>query len=413
MENTENEVIEQVTTETTAQPAEEAGKLKVKRPKQFTKNNSEDEVIKIDLREKKEEDAVQEQSTDDGVLRSADESKESGEETNVELQEVEEGNAEERVENVRDEAPVIEEITEEEVQEQTEQLTEAVEDAVAEAEEKGIELPENIQKVVDFMNETGGSLEDYVRLNQDYSQLNETQLLREYYENTRPHLDKEEIDFLMEDSFAYDEELDEERDIRKKKIAYKEELAKAKNHLDGLKSKYYEEIKAGSRLNPEQQKAVEFFNRYNKENAEASKIAEKQKKVFLNQTENVFSNDFKGFDYSVGDKKYRFNIKNASEVKETQSDINNFIKKFLNENNEMSDAKGYHKSLFTAMNADKIAQHFYEQGKADAMKESMARTKNVSMEARGVHENVTNNNGWTVRAINGQDTSKLKIKLRK
>lgn len=404
MENLEKEAVNEVAVKAQEQPTEETGKLKVKRPKQFVNQNADNEVIKIDLRQKKEEDAIQEQSTDDSDA--------------VIGQPKNEGSSEEVVEEVRsseqnEEQPVLEEIIEEEVQEQTEQLTEDIAEAIAEQKESGAELPENIQKVVDFMNETGGSLEDYVRLNQDYSKLNETQLLREYYENTRPHLDKEEIDFLMEDNFAYDEELDDERDIRKKKIAYKEELLKAKNHLDGLKSKYYEEIKSGSRLNPEQQKAVEFFNRYNKENAEASKIAEKQKQVFLNQTNNVFSNDFKGFDYQVGDKKYRFNINNTSEVKETQSDINNFIKKFLNEKNEMADARGYHKSLFTAMNADKVAQHFYEQGKADAIKESMARTKNVDMSARGVHEKVTSSSGWTVRAIDGQDTSKLKIKLRK
>lgn len=411
MENQENEAIENVAAETNEQPVEETGKLKVKRPKQFVQQNTEDDVIKVDLRQNKEEDAVQEQSTDASDDTVEQPQNEGGSEEVVEEVRSADQNEEQPVQN--EEQPVLEEIIEEEVQEQTEQLTEDVAEAIAEQKETGVELPENIQKVVDFMNETGGTLEDYVRLNQDYSQLNETQLLREYYENTRPHLDKEEIDFLMEDNFAYDEELDEERDIRKKKIAYKEELAKAKNHLDGLKSKYYEEIKAGSRLNPEQQKAVEFFNRYNKENAEASKIAEKQKQIFLNQTNNVFSNDFKGFDYQVGDKKYRFNIKNASEIKETQSDINNFVKKFLNDKNEMSDAKGYHKSLFTAMNADKVAQHFYEQGKADAMKESMARTKNVNMDARGVHEKVTSSSGWTVRAINGQDTSKLKIKLRK
>jgi hypothetical protein len=403
MENQEKEAVNEVTAKTQEQPVEETGKLKVKRPKQFVNQNADNEVIKIDLRPKKEEDAVQEQSTNDSNA--------------VIEQPQNEGSSEEVVEEVRsseqnEEQPVLEEIIEEEVQEQTDQLTEDVAEAIAEQKESGVELPENIQKVVDFMNETGGTLEDYVRLNQDYSKLNETQLLREYYENTRPHLDKEEIDFLMEDNFAYDEDLDDERDIRKKKIAYKEELLKAKNHLDGLKSRYYEEIKAGSRLNPEQQKAVEFFNRYNKENAEASKVAEKQKHVFLNQTNNVFSNDFKGFDYQVGDKKYRFNINNTSEIKETQSDINNFVKKFLNEKNEMADAKGYHKSLFTAMNADKVAQHFYEQGKADAMKESMARTKNVDMNARGVHEKVTSSSGWTVRAIDGQDTSKLKIKLR-
>ena len=307
------------------------------------------------------------------------------------------------------EESALEEIIEEEVQEQTEQLTEDVAEAIAEQKETGIELPENIQKVVDFMNETGGSLQDYVKLNTDYSSLNEAQLLKEYYENTKPHLDKEEIDFLMEDNFSYDEELDEERDVRKKKIAYKEELAKAKNHLNGLKSKYYEEIKAGSKLNPEQQKAVEFFNRYNKQEEKATQ----QKTTFLNQTNQVFNKDFKGFEYQVGDKKYRFNVKNASEVKTTQSDINNFVKKFLNDKNEMSDARGYHKSLFTAMNPDAVAKHFYEQGKADAMKDSMARTKNVNMDPRGVHENTTLQNGWKVRSVNGVDSSRLKIKIKK
>ena len=384
-------------------------KIKVKRPKQLVKK--EDDVIKIDLREKKEEDAVSNQSTDDSnVPVEEPENKEGGEEVVQEVREPEQ-TPEEAVQN--DEQPVLEEITEEEIEEIVEDVKEEVEDAIEEAQQTGEPLPENIQKVVNFMNETGGTLEDYVKLNTDYSSLSEKQLLREYYENTKPHLDKEEIDFLMQDNFSYEEDVDEERDIRKKKIAYKEELARAKNHLDGLKTKYYEEIKAGSRLTEDQQKAVNFFNRYNKENAEASKLAEKQKNVFLNQTKNVFSNDFKGFDFSVGEKKYRFNVKNANEIKESQSDINNFVKKFLNDKNEMSDAKGYHKSLFTAMNPDKVAQHFYEQGKADAMKESMAKTKNVNMDARGVHEKVSTSNGWTVRSVNGEDTSKLKIKIRK
>lgn len=395
MENKENEAVE---------PTAEV--KKPRRPKQLVDKPTEDDVIKIDLRENKQEeqeDAVQEQSTDDSNAT-------------VE-QPQDESNSEEVVEEIQSateeqEESILEEITGEEVQEQAEDLQEEITEAVQEQAESGEPLPENIQKVVDFMNETGGNLEDYVKLNTDYSKLSENQLLREYYENTKPHLDKEEIDFLMQDNFSYEEDIDEERDIRKKKIAYKEELARAKNHLDGLKSKYYEEIKAGSKLNPEQQKAVEFFNRYNKDNAEASKVAEKQQSVFLNQTNNVFSNDFKGFDYQVGDKKYRFKVKNTNEIKETQSDINNFVKKFLNDKNEMSDAKGYHKSLFTAMNPDAVAKHFYEQGKADAMKESMAKSKNVNMDARGVHEKVTTSNGWTVRAINGQDTSKLKIRTR-
>jgi len=357
----------------------------------------EDGVIKVDLAELNK--------TQETKAVDVDEPAEASEEVVEEIPQ--------QQEPAQAEQPVLEEITEEEVEEQTEQLTEDIAEAVAEQKDTGVDLPENIQKAVDFMNDTGGSLEDYVKLNTDYSSLNETQLLREYYENTRPHLDKEEIDFLMEDNFAYDEELDEERDIRKKKIAHKEELAKAKNHLDGLKSKYYEEIKAGSKLNPEQQKAVEFFNRYNKEQEETTELAKNQKNVFLERTNKVFNNDFKGFDYQVGDKKYRFNVKNAEEVKTNQSDINNFIKKFLNEKNEMSDAPGYHKSLFTAMNPDAVAKHFYEQGKADAVKDSMAKTKNVNMDPRGVHENTTAPNGWTVRSVNGVDSSKLRVKIRK
>jgi len=374
------------------------------------KENLDDGVIRVDLRnfKQEQEDAVQEQEPESSVLEPVEQSNESGEETDVGLQEVAEGNEE----PIAQEETVLEEITEEEVQEQTAELADDIEEAIAEQQESGIELPENIQKVVDFINDTGGTLEDYVRLNQDYSQLNEAQLLREYYESTKPHLDKEDIDLLMED-FSYDEELDDEREVRKAKLAFKEEVAKAKNHLENQKSKYYEEIKAGSRLTPEQQKAVEFFNRYNKENEEVTRVAEKQKKTFLKRTDEVFSNEFKGFEYNVGDKKYRFNVKDASQVKNTQSDINNFVKKFLDENNNMKDAKGYHKSLFTAMNADAIANHFYEQGKADALKESIARSKNVNMDPRKSHEPVTDAKGFKVRAISGDDTSRLKVKIRK
>ena len=290
-------------------------------------------------------------------------------------------------------------------------LQENVKEAIIESKQSGIELPDNIQKVIDFMNETGGSLEDYVKLNTDYSKLDNYNLLKEYYQNTKPHLDNEEIDFLMEENFAFDEDVDDEREIRKKKIAQKEELQKAKKHLEGLKSQYYSEIKAGTKLAPEQQKAVEFFNRYNKENEEATIMAEQQKQVFLQKTDQVFSEDFKGFDFNVGEKKYRFNVKNTADVKNSQSDIHNFIKKFLNEKNEMSDAKGYHKSLFTAMNADAVAQHFYEQGKADAIKDSTIKAKNIDMGTRGVHQDVKTANGWQVRSVDsGTSDSKLKIK---
>ena len=409
MENIEEKAVEQEVVEQAEEKnvEQETGSIKIKRPKQFVQTE-EDNVIKIDLRKKPEEDAIQEQSADD----SNDTVEEPGNEES----------GEEVVEEVRDteqeEQPVLEEIKEEEVEEEQKQteeveaIEEKVEEAVEESKETSEPLPENIQKVVDFINDTGGSLEDYVRLNQDYSKLNETQLIREYYETTKPHLEREDIDLLMED-FSYDEELDEPKTIRKAKIAFKEEAAKAKNHLESLKTKYYEEVKAGSRLTSDQQKAVDFFNRYNKEQKETSEVAERQKSIFLNKTNDLFSKDFKGFDYSVGDKKYRFNVKDVDAVKESQSDLNNFVKKFLNKNNEMENASEYHKSLFTAMNPDSVAKHFYEQGKADAMKESMARTKNVDMAPRGTHEQVTSSNGWTVKAVNGEDTSRLRIKIKK
>ncbi len=373
----------------------------------------EDGTIKLDLRK----DAVQEQSTDEVPVRN--ESAVSEEVPTENLEEaVEQPTGEEEPIQAAEEPvaqeTVLQEITEEEVEEATEQLTEDVQEAIQEQQNSGAELPENIQKVVDFMNETGGTLEDYVRLNTDYASLNEDQLLREYYEQKYKAYDKEDIDFLLQDKFSYDEDLDDEREVRLKKLERKQALAEAKNHLDGLKSKYYDEVKMGSRLNPDQQKAVEFFNRYNKESEEAAKVAERQTSRFKQESAKVFNDKFEGFDYSVGDKKYRFKVNNASQVKETQGDINNFIKKFLNEKGEMKDAKGYHKSLFTAMNADQVAQHFYEQGKADQVKESMARAKNVNMNPRGVHEEVTASNGWKIRAVDsGQSSSKLKVKFRK
>lgn len=368
----------------------------------------EDGVIKVDLSElnKPTEDAIPEQETDAGdVPVEQPQDTPSSEEVVEEVREPVQNNEE----PVQVEESVLQEITEEEIVEQAEELEEQVEQALVEA-DAGIELPENIQKVVEFMNETGGSLEDYVKLNTDYASLNETQLLREYYETTRPHLDSEEISFLMEDNFAYDEELDDDRDVRRKKLAHKEELAKAKNHLDGLKTRYYEEIKAGSKLNPEQQKAVEFFNRYTKENEQATKVVEQQVSTFKNKTEKLFSNDFKGFDFNVGEKKFRFKVNNVDQVKDTQSDINNLVKKFLNDKNEMNDAAGYHKSLFTAMNPDAIANHFYEQGKADAMKSSVEKAKNIDMSPRGAHEKVSMPGGFTVKSIKSSSSPKFGIK---
>jgi hypothetical protein len=392
------------TTTTEEKPVEEKVQVKKKRGRPSMKRQSTDDVIKIDLSKPKEkENVVEEQQP---VAEESTTSEAVGEQ-NPESKP--EQKSEEQVPKDGEDS-VLEEITKEEVEEKTEELTEEVKEAVEEQKETGVDLPENIQKVVDFMNETGGSLEDYVRLNQDYSSLDDKVLLSEYYKKTKPHLDNEEINFLIEDSFSYDEEIDEERDIKRKKLAFKEQVANAKIHLDGQKSKYYEEIKAGSKLAPEQREAIDFFNRYNKETEESQKVAEKQKSIFLNKTNEVFNDQFKGFEYDVGDKKYRFNVKESGKVKETQSNINNFVKKFLNKDNEVEDARGYHKSLFTAMNSDAIAKHFYEQGKADAIKDSVTKSKNINMNSRQSHGEVESE-GVKVRVL-GDDSASFKFKLK-
>jgi len=363
----------------------------------------EDNVTKVNLdkpieNETKEE--TKEDNADDSGVAAVDESTDAPQEQKEVPEETE----------AQEEQPVLEEITQEEIQEKTEELAEEVEEAIVEAQETGKAIPEELQKVVDFMEETGGSLEDYVNLNQDFSSYDDMTVLREYYKKTKSHLTPEEVEFLIDDRFSYDEEVDEEREIKKKKIALKEQVADAKAHLDRQKSKYYEEIKAGSKLTKEQQKAVDFFNRYNKESKESEAALEKQTNTFKLKTNNLFNKDFKGFDYNVGDKNYRFNVKDTNKVKETQSDINNFVKKFLNENNEMSDAKGYHKSLFTAMNPDAIAKHFYEQGKADALKTSVAKAKNVDMNPRQEH-GVVEAGGIKVKVL-GNTSNDFKFKIK-
>ena len=274
-----------------------------------------------------------------------------------------------------------------------------------------VDYPENIQELVKFMNETGGTLEDYVTLNKDYDKFGQMDLLHEYYTQTKPHLTADEIVFLIDDKFSYDKEVDDPKDIKRKELSFKEEVAQAKNHLNQLKDSYYREIKGGSRLTPEAQKAMDFFNRYNEESEANKKTTQSQRDVFNNKTNSLFNDKFKGFEYNVGEKRFRFNVKNVNEVRENQSDINNFTKKFLDKENKMADAPGYHKALFTAMNSDAIAQHFYEQGKSDAIKESVKTAKNINMDPRSAHQEVEVG-GIKARVISGDDLSGIKLKLK-
>jgi len=395
----------------TPEVKQEGGDMKVKTPKtprQFV-NKKDNEPVKVDLDKFKKEEVEE------------DVAKVNLEEPKQEPKEEPKQEVEEKVEQ---EIPVLEEIVEEQPQVKTEEevketvekqvdaLQEEVKEEVKQARETGQQLPDNIKKVMDFMDDTGGSLDDYVRLNQDYSKYDDNTLLREYYKQTKSHLTDDEISFMMEDQFAIDEEADDERDQRRKKLAVKEQVANAKSHLEGLKSKYYEEIKAGVKLTPDQKQAVDFFNRYNEESESNLKIAEEQRSVFQSKTENLFNNEFKGFEYKVGDKKYRYNVKDANKVKDTQSDLNNFVGKFLDKKQQLMDPQGYHKALFTANNPDAVANHFYQQGKADAIKESMAKAKNVDMTPNQQHQNVVAG-GTKFKVLSGDDSSKLRVKINK
>jgi hypothetical protein len=392
-----------------SEQVKEEGTFKIKsKPKQLVKKD----IVKVDLSKtkKQEKDAVQVGET---KKMAVEEQAGNSPQVDKPVSEPKE------VSETKEEQPIIQEVVEKEkpneekVEEEIVQLGEKIEEKVIaptpEEAREVAKLPENIEKVVDFMKETGGTLEDYVRLNADYSNVDNDTLLREYYKQAKSHLDSNEINFMIEDNFSFDEEVDEERDIRKKKLAYKEEVAKARKHLDGLKSQYYEEIKLRPGTTQDQKKAMDFFNRYNEE----QNTAQQQHEDFKSVTNKYFSDNFKGFEIDLGEKKFRYGVKNPSEVATKQSNISNTIKKFLDDKGNVNDVKGYHKAMYAADNIDSIAKHFYEQGKSDATKNLVAKSKNISDDIRPTPSGDVFVNGLKVKAISGLDSSKLKIKTRK
>jgi len=395
------------------EPAKEEGSFKIKKvtkPKQLGEDKIPD-MVKVDLSKpplqtkNEQKDAVPTPETNVGDAP-IEEQKDSGDSEKV-VEEVRETD-----EKVESDSP-LKEITDEEdntnntgVDRSSETTTTSQKQEEIQQEGETQELPENVEKLVKFMKETGGTVEDYARLNADYSNVNNDTLLHEYYKQAKPHLNAEERNFIIEDSFKYDEEVDEERDIKKKKLAYKEEIAKAKNFLDDLKDKYYAEIKLRPGVTQEQQKAIDFFNRYN-ENQEANKAKHER---FVSATKSILNEDFKGFDFKLGDKKFRYGVKDPSSIGEKQSDISNFIKTFLNKQGEVEDPQSYHKALYAAQNVDTIANHFYEQGKTDAIKDQLAKSKNISTEPRKTASGEIFVGGLKVKAISGLDSSKLRIK---
>ena len=245
------------------------------------------------------------------------------------------------------------------------------------------ELPEDVDKLVKFMSETGGTLSDYVNLNRDYSELDEDTLLTEYYKNQNPDLDAEEINFLMEDDFGVDDEFTDEdsREYKRSQLKRKQTLKEAGKFFDAQKANYYTELKSPGRVAPENQEAVTFFNEY-----QAQQEAQKQVHTkFVDATNEVFSDDFKGFDFKTEGGTFKYKVNDVAATKQNQSDLNNIVGKFLDTDGSIKDASGYHKAMFAAGNVDKIANHFYQQGLSDAIKQREMATKNIDMSPKSTH----------------------------
>ena len=398
----------------TNEPVKQEGDFKIKskpkKPKQL--GNKEQEVTKVNLKEplvevepdvKKVEIKQEEVKKEDDAIQIGETKEVSVEEPSGDSAKVGEP-VQESNETAEGFSP-IKEVTEEEIK----QVKAEVKEAKRDEQVLGKQLPENVEKLVNFMEDTGGTVEDYVRLNADYSNINETALLKEYYKKNKPHLDSDDVDLILED-FTWDEDIHEEKEIRKKKLAFKEEVAKARNYLEDLKQKYYDEIKLRPGVTQEQQKAMDFFNRYNQEQQKAKELHE----TFKRKTNELFNEDFKGFDIKVGDKRYKYNVQNREKIAENQSNINNLIGKFLDGDGNVVDPAGYHKAMYAAENVDQIASHFYEQGKADAVKEVVSKSKNLSdVKAREANKGDVYIGGLKVKAISGADSTKLRIKTRK
>jgi len=365
--------------------------------------------VNLDKPPTPKEDAIQEQETESvSVGNGAEDSPEVDEQ--VREQDTKEENEKEEV---IDDSPlqlVNDEPQEEEKQEVQKEIQQETKQEVKQEETKVV-LPENVEKLVQFMEETGGTVEDYVNLNRDISKMDSTTLLREYYKNTKPHLDVDDVDFLFNKNFAYDEEADDPSEIKAKQLAFKEELYNAQNYFNNSREKYYADLKLRKQesVAPEYAEAMEYYNNSKQQSEEYNNL----QKEFIEKTNKVFNDNFKGFDFKVGENKYRFKVDNTEKVKQYQSDISNFINEFLGDDGSVADAAGYHRALFAAKNADKIANHFYEQGRADAVKEAAKQAKNINMDPRSDNSTIKTEYGDKIRVVSGNSSDKLRIKWNK
>jgi len=277
------------------------------------------------------------------------------------------------------------------------------------------EIPEDVAAYLEYRKKTGRSFEDYSKLNRDFKAMDEKQLLREYYHATEDSLDGDDINYMLED-FAYDADVDEENVIKKKKLAFKKEIGKARKFFEAQKEMYKEPLESSpASISEEQQKAIEAYNQYVKDAQTYEEEAKRKREWFLKETDSVFSPEFKGFDFKVGEDKVITFLPstNVSEMKALNSDSTNFVKRFLDtETGLIKDAVGYHRAASVAQNPERFAKFFYEQGLADATTDVTKKIKNVNMSTRNTPQ-VTKKDGMTIRALNPSEGRGLKIKSKK
>ena len=274
-------------------------------------------------------------------------------------------------------------------------------------------LPEDVSKYLDFKKKTGRGFSDFVKANKDYTNISDEQLLKEYYSLTENDLDSEDIEYLMNDKFGYDEELDEPDVKKKKNIAKKREISKAKKYLKEFSATYSVPLESSG--NAVDENILEELNAYRealKKSKTASESAQQKNEYFLKQTDKVFDSEFKGFEFNVGDKKISYAYGDALEMKSKQSNLNNFVKKYVGDDGLVSDANGWHRALSAAMNPEKFAQYFYEQGKADAIDDVSKKSKNINMDIRQTPQKISDG-GFKARQVSSSSGRGLKIRSKK
>ena len=277
------------------------------------------------------------------------------------------------------------------------------------------ELPEDVSAYLKYKQETGRGINDFYKLQKDIDAMDDNAVLANYYESTEEGLDSDDIQDIINDKFSYDEDLDDEKDIRKIKLAKKRELSKAKKFLNEQKDKYKVPLESsGDGLSNDQQEKINAYKKYMEESKSIEDLNKKRYSYFLDKTESVFNNEFKGFEFSVGEKNISFKPGDAQELKNVQSDVNNFINKFMDKDGLIADPVGYHKAFSVAMNPDKFAKHFYEQGVAATVDNVSRKSKNINMDVRQQSQSVSKN-GITIRpmSVSSDSGRGLKIKSRK